>query len=53
MYLNGKIKIRRGLEFEDAFNQLKNKNIKKGFTVAFIDQFGAEERGVDAGGLTK
>ena len=49
----GRVKIRRGHEFEDAFYYLGKRNIKKGFQISFIDQFGEEERGVDAGGLTK
>lgn len=49
----GKVRIRRNHEFEDAFNYLYNKNMKRNFAVVFVNQFGMEERGIDAGGLIK
>lgn len=47
------LKIRRGHEFEDAFEGLKGKNIKDKYKVVFINRYGFEESGFDAGGLTK
>jgi hypothetical protein len=32
---------------------LENKNIKSLYHVKFINEFGAEEAGIDAGGITK
>lgn len=49
----GQVRIRRGHEFEDAFHALHKKNLRKGFRVVFINEFGEQERGIDAGGLTK
>lgn len=45
--------LRRGYEFDDAFNQLKNKDLRRRFKIVFVNIFGEEEIGVDAGGLTK
>lgn len=47
------VKIRRGHEFEDAYNQLKDRDMRKRFQVRFVDSNGMLEEGVDAGGLTK
>ena len=38
--LDKNILIRRGYEFEDAFNQLKNKDMRKMFKIVFINKFG-------------
>jgi hypothetical protein len=38
----GKVKIRRNYEFIDAFDQLKKRDIRQGFTVTFINQLGLE-----------
>ena len=47
------ITIRRGREFEDAIDQLFNRNIKSRFHLKFINEYGQKEMGIDAGGLTK
>lgn len=47
------ITVNRGREFEDAMTQLYQRNIKTSFHIRFINQFGKEEMGMDAGGLTK
>jgi|LakMenEpi03Aug12_release.lakeMendotaPanAssembly.Ray.scaffolds.fasta_scaffold2839836_1 hypothetical protein len=47
------VKIRRNYEFVDAFDQLKKKDLRSGFRITFINQLGFEEKGFDAGGLTK
>ncbi|CAD8052446.1 unnamed protein product [Paramecium sonneborni] len=45
--------IRRGQEFQDAYQQLEKKQIKNIFKVQFVNQMGIPEDGVDAGGVTK
>jgi hypothetical protein len=45
--------VHRGREFEDAFKQLYHRNIKSRLHIRFINQYGQEEMGMDAGGLTK
>ncbi|CAD8048226.1 unnamed protein product [Paramecium sonneborni] len=45
--------IRRGEEFQDAFEQLENKQMKNIFKVKFVNQMGIPEDGIDAGGVTK
>ena len=47
------VKIRRGKQFEDAFDHFYKKNLKGRISVQFINKYGLEELGVDAGGLTK
>ncbi|CAD8136388.1 unnamed protein product [Paramecium pentaurelia] len=50
---NMKIVIRRGQEFQDAFDQLEKKQLKNMFHVQFVNQMGIPEDGIDAGGVTK
>ena len=50
---NSHVKIRRNYEFIDAFDQLKNRDLRKSFRITFINHIGFEVRGIDAGGLTK
>ncbi|CAK56001.1 unnamed protein product (macronuclear) [Paramecium tetraurelia] len=45
--------IRRGEEFQDAFDQLEKKQLKNMFHVKFVNQMGIPEDGIDAGGVTK
>lgn len=52
-YGQNKIKIHRGHEFKDAFDQLYNSNMKKKLYIHFINEYNQEEIGIDGGGLTK
>lgn len=47
--------IRRGREFEDAFNQYWpiGEGLKEPIQITFIDKWGQEEAGIDGGGVTK
>ena len=47
--------IRRGHEFEDAYEQFFDlgSNLKEPIHITFLDQFGAQEAGIDGGGVTK
>lgn len=47
--------IRRGFEFEDAYESLDKlkDNIKEPVQISFIDKFGQQEAGIDGGGVTK
>jgi ubiquitin-protein ligase E3 C len=47
------ITVHRGREFEDAMAQLYHRDIKGRLHIRFINQFGKDEIGMDAGGLTK
>jgi ubiquitin-protein ligase E3 C len=49
----GMVEIRRGQEFQSAYQQIGNKNLRKPFKIVFVNQFGMKELGVDAGGLKK
>lgn len=47
--------IRRGHEFEDAYNAFwkLGDGLKEPIQITFVDRFGAEEAGIDGGGVTK
>ena len=49
----GMVEVRRGEEFQSAFGQIRNHNLRKPFKIVFVNQFGMKELGVDAGGLKK
>ncbi|KAJ9658707.1 ubiquitin-protein ligase (E3) [Coniosporium apollinis] len=48
-------KIRRGHEFEDAFEQFYplKEGLKEPIQITFVDQFDTVEAGIDGGGVTK
>ena len=48
-------KVRRGHEFEDAFDQFYDlgASLKEPIHITFLDQFDQEEAGIDGGGVTK
>eukprot|EP00698_Gefionella_okellyi_P001089 TRINITY_DN1096_c0_g2_i1.p1 TRINITY_DN1096_c0_g2~~TRINITY_DN1096_c0_g2_i1.p1 ORF type:complete len:698 (+),score=143.86 TRINITY_DN1096_c0_g2_i1:1026-3119(+) len=50
-----RVPVRRGREFEDAFEQLVNNpmDMKRRWRIQYIDAYGMEEAGIDGGGLTK
>lgn len=39
-YYGRNVKIRRNHELEDAFEQLRKRNLRKGFKITFINQLG-------------
>ncbi|KAF8543143.1 hypothetical protein BDD12DRAFT_273336 [Trichophaea hybrida] len=47
--------IRRGHEFEDAYKAFweLGESLKEPIQITFVDKFGAEEAGIDGGGVTK
>ncbi|KAI5789013.1 hypothetical protein EDC01DRAFT_658502 [Geopyxis carbonaria] len=47
--------IRRGMEFQDAFDSYweLGDGLKEPIQITFVDKFGAEEAGIDGGGVTK
>ncbi|RAR16485.1 E3 ubiquitin-protein ligase NEDD4 [Stemphylium lycopersici] len=48
-------RIRRENEFDDAFEQFYDlgQGLKEPIQITFMDQFGAQEAGIDGGGVTK
>jgi len=48
---NQLINIRRGHEFEDGFNSLLKRDLKKKIIIKFENEHGVEEMGIDAGGV--
>lgn len=48
-------RVRRGQEFEDAFEQFYDlgASLKEPIHITFLDQFNQEEAGIDGGGVTK
>lgn len=48
-------RISRGNEFQDAFEQFYSlgQGLKEPIQITFMDQFGAQEAGIDGGGVTK
>ncbi|EOA91816.1 ubiquitin-protein ligase (E3) [Exserohilum turcicum] len=48
-------RIRRENEFDDAFEQFYDlgQGLKEPIQITFLDQFGAQEAGIDGGGVTK
>jgi ubiquitin-protein ligase E3 C len=48
-------RIRRGYEFEDAFDQFHalGERLKDPIQITFVDQFNVAEAGIDGGGVTK
>src|ERR1700744_4917747 len=48
-------KIRRGHEFDDAFDQFYSlgNGLKEPIQITFVDQFDTPEAGIDGGGVTK
>jgi len=45
------INIRRGYEYEDGFNSLIKRDLRKRFMIRFENEHGVEEIGIDAGGV--
>ncbi|KAG5338592.1 hypothetical protein C0989_006883 [Termitomyces sp. Mn162] len=54
-YGNGRhrVQIRRGSVAQDGFDRLADADLKAPLEIVFIDQFGAEEAGIDGGGVFK
>ncbi|KAG6888453.1 hypothetical protein C0995_008128 [Termitomyces sp. Mi166 len=54
-YGNGRhrVQIRRGSVAQDGFDRLAEADLKAPMEIVFIDQFGAEEAGIDGGGVFK
>ncbi|KAG6876550.1 hypothetical protein C0992_012473 [Termitomyces sp. T32_za158] len=54
-YGNGRhrVQIRRGSVAQDGFDRLAEADLKAPLEIVFIDQFGAEEAGIDGGGVFK
>lgn len=48
-------RVRRGVEFEDAFAQFYElgEGLKEPIQITFVDQFDQAEAGIDGGGVTK
>lgn len=48
-------RIRRGVEFEDAYQQFYplGHGLKEPISITFVDQFDQPEAGIDGGGVTK
>ncbi|KAJ3743655.1 HECT-domain-containing protein [Lentinula detonsa] len=47
------VTIRRGSVAQDGFDHLGDADLKNPIQIVFIDQFGAEEAGIDGGGVFK
>ncbi|KAG5644449.1 hypothetical protein DXG03_008348 [Asterophora parasitica] len=48
-----RVQVRRGSVAQDGFDRLAEANLKQPVEISFIDQFGAEEAGIDGGGVFK
>ncbi|GLB43810.1 putative HECT-domain-containing protein [Lyophyllum shimeji] len=48
-----RVQVRRGHVAQDGFDRLSETDLKAPIEIAFIDQFGAEEAGIDGGGVFK
>ncbi|KDQ51194.1 hypothetical protein JAAARDRAFT_41256 [Jaapia argillacea MUCL 33604] len=48
-----RVSVRRGRIAEDGFDKLADADLKAPIEISFIDQFGAEEAGIDGGGVFK
>ncbi|KAF9456890.1 hypothetical protein BDZ94DRAFT_1274548 [Collybia nuda] len=48
-----RVQVRRGSVAQDGFDRLGDADLKAPIEIAFIDQFGAEEAGIDGGGVFK
>ncbi|KAF5367884.1 hypothetical protein D9615_010487 [Tricholomella constricta] len=48
-----RVQVRRGSVAQDGFDRLAEADLKAPIEIAFIDQFGAEEAGIDGGGVFK
>ncbi|KAF8874714.1 hypothetical protein CPB84DRAFT_1817858 [Gymnopilus junonius] len=51
--LRPKVTVRRGMVAQDGFDKLSEADLKAPVEIAFIDQFGEEEAGIDGGGVFK
>ncbi|KIM38451.1 hypothetical protein M413DRAFT_447711 [Hebeloma cylindrosporum] len=48
-----RVQVRRGMVSQDGFDRLGEVDLKAPIEIAFIDQFGQEEAGIDGGGVFK
>ncbi|KAG6843731.1 hypothetical protein H0H87_001111 [Tephrocybe sp. NHM501043] len=48
-----RVQVRRGSVAQDGFDRLAEVDMKQPMEIVFIDQFGAEEAGIDGGGVFK
>ncbi|KDR77942.1 hypothetical protein GALMADRAFT_244909 [Galerina marginata CBS 339.88] len=48
-----RVQVRRGMVAQDGFDRLGEVDLKAPIEIAFIDQFGQEEAGIDGGGVFK
>ncbi|PPQ89897.1 hypothetical protein CVT25_004840 [Psilocybe cyanescens] len=48
-----RVQVRRGMVAQDGFDRLAEVDLKAPVEIAFIDQFGQEEAGIDGGGVFK
>ncbi|KAF8065407.1 HECT-domain-containing protein [Lyophyllum atratum] len=48
-----RVQVRRGNVAQDGFDRLAEADLKAPIEIAFIDQWGAEEAGIDGGGVFK
>lgn len=47
------IAVRRGNEFQDAYQACMTRDLRKKYKIVFFNQQGLEEEGVDGGGIIK
>jgi hypothetical protein len=47
------IAVRRGNEFQDAFEACMTRDLRKKYKIIFFNEQGLEEEGVDGGGIIK
>lgn len=47
------IAVRRGNEFQDAYDACMSRDLRKKYKIIFFNQQGLEEEGVDGGGIIK
>ncbi|RDB26515.1 hypothetical protein Hypma_005662 [Hypsizygus marmoreus] len=48
-----RVQVRRGSVAQDGFDRLADADLKAPVEITFVDQFGAEEAGIDGGGVFK
>ncbi|KAF6750084.1 ubiquitin protein ligase [Ephemerocybe angulata] len=48
-----RVSVRRGMVAQDGFDRLGDVDLKGPVEITFVDQFGAEEAGIDGGGVFK